>query len=56
MLRKTWAELLSCVAEIGEVNNYFKFWRRKSKYGGTWWSEQARKEGGFESQLRRAGM
>lgn len=44
MVRKMWAELPGCVAEIGEVKNYFTFWRRESRYRGMWWWKASRKK------------
>lgn len=55
MVRKMRAELLGCVAEIGEAKNYFTFWRGKSRYRGMWWWKEG-KEGRCESPLVRAGM
>lgn len=55
MVRKMWAELQGCVAEKGEVKNYFKFWRSQGMEERGADSKQEQK-GEFESQLRRAGV
>lgn len=56
MVRNTWAELLGCVAEIGEVKNYFfKFWRSQGMEEHDTESKQEQK-GEFESQLRKADV
>lgn len=55
-VRKMWAELLGCVAEIGEIKNCIKFWRRShgmEERGAVSSQEQT---GEFESQLRRASV
>lgn len=56
MIRKTWIELLGCVAETGEVKNYFfKFWRSQGMGEQDTQSKQEQKSE-FESQLRKAGV
>lgn len=55
--RKTWAGLLGCVAEIGEVKNYFfKFWRRSQGIEECGAESKQEQKGEFESQLRKAGV
>lgn len=57
MIRRTWAELLRCVAEIGEVKNYyFKFWRRSQDMEECGTENKQEQKGEFESQLRKADM
>lgn len=56
MIRKTWIELLGCVAETGEVKNYFfKFWRSQGMEEQDTQSKQEQKSE-FESQLRKTGV